>query len=550
MKPSRTTLLPGIVLVLSVLTSGWFLQRGVAAESAAPTAETRVFEQVVSLVRSSFVDPVDEEAMYESAIEGILNDLEDPNTAFLEAPAADNLSIRTEGEYGGVGLEIVDRNGYVTVVTAMPGTPGTRAGIRAGDRIVEVNGESIVDKGSDHAVSLLRGAPGTGVRVSIERMGVDGAIPFEIERAVIVVHSVPFAVEIEPGIGYIPLQLFSETSPQEVRDALAELGGSDLDGVILDLRGNPGGVLEGGIEVADLFLDAGDPVVETRGRAPGQSAAYSASDPDRYPDLELAVLVDERSASASEIVAGALQDHDRGLVLGARTWGKGSVQSIYRLSGGKVLKLTTARWFTPSGRSIQKARDEQIATLDHGSLSLSGQLSSRPDDTERPMFESMGGRALVGGGGITPDVSVFPDTLTTEEQEAVRRLYREAGALSAALFDFAVQYVTSHPGLEPDFVVNDATLDELYDFLVGGAGLAVDRPTFEGVRRYLTYQLEGEIALRGFGAEGQFRRLRPYDPVLSEAVDALMRADGPADLVENGAGGPSPQTAGGGGGAG
>ena len=535
MKPSRTTLLPGIVLVLSVLTSGWFLQRGVAAEAGAPAAQTRVFEQVVSLVRSSFVDPVDESAMYESAIEGILQDLDDPNTAFLEAPDADNLSIRTEGEYGGVGLEIVDRNGYVTVVTAMPGTPGTRAGIRAGDRIVKVDGESIVDRGSDYAVSLLRGQPGTGVAVSIERTGVDAEIPFDIERAVIVVHSVPFAVEIEPGIGYIPLQVFSETSPQEVRDALATLGGGNLDGIILDLRGNPGGVLEGGIEIADLFLDAGDAVVETRGRAPGQSAAYAASDPDRYPELELTVLVDERSASASEIVAGAIQDHDRGLVLGARTWGKGSVQSIYRLSGGNVLKLTTARWFTPSGRSIQKPRDEQLATLDEGSLSISGRLSQRPDDTERPMFESMGGRALVGGGGITPDVSVSPDTLTTQEQEAVRRLYREAGALSAALFDFAVQYVSSRPGLDADFVVNGQTLDELYDFLTGGAGLTVDRPTFEDVRRYLTYQLEGEIALRAFGPEGQFQRLRSHDPVLTAAVEALMRAESPSDLVENGA---------------
>ena len=547
MKPSRTTLLPGLVLVLTVLSSGWFLQRGVAAEEDAPATESRLFDQVVSLVRSSFVDPVEDDALFESAIEGILSDLGDPNTAFLEAPDADNLSIRTEGEYGGVGLEIVDRNGFVTVVNPMPGTPGTRAGIRAGDRIVEVNGESIVEKGSDYAVSLLRGAPGSEVELAVERSGVDAPIPFRLERAVIVVHSIPFFTEVEPGIGYIPLQLFSETSPQEMRDALREMGADGLDGVILDLRGNPGGVLEGGIEVSDIFLEAGDAVVETRGRAPGQSGTYSASDPDQFPDLELVVLVDERSASASEIVAGALQDHDRALVLGARTWGKGSVQSIFRLSGGNVLKLTTARWFTPSGRSIQKDRDEQLATLDHGILTLSGRLAARPDDIDRPVFESMGGRSLVGGGGITPDVTVQPDTLSEDESDAVRTLYREAGALSAALFDFAVQYVGARPGLTPDFPVTDATLDELYTYLTEEAELSVDRPTFDGVRRYLTYQLESEIALRAFGEEGQFQRLRRHDPVLQQAIDAVTRADDPSDLVQSGGAIQETELAGGGG---
>ncbi len=546
MKPRRSTFLPGIVLVLSVLASGWFLQRGVAAEAGA-TAESQVFDQVVSLVRSTFVDPVNDDDLYESAIKGILEDLNDPNTAFMHAPEADNLSIRTEGEYGGVGLEIVDRNGYVTVVTAMPGTPGTRAGIRAGDRIVEVDGESIVDRGSEYAVSLLRGAPGTAVNVAVERNGVDGTIPFEISRAIIVVHSVPFAIALKPGVGYVPLHLFSETSPAEVREALASLGGSGLEGVILDLRGNPGGVLEGGIEVADLFLEAGDLVVETRGRAPGQSASYSASDPDSYPDLELVVLVDERSASASEIVAGALQDHDRALVLGARTWGKGSVQSIFRLSGGNVLKLTTARWFTASGRSIQKPRDEQLSTLDDGIPTVSGALTTVPDDTERPVYTSMGGRTLIGGGGITPDVVVPLDTLTTDEQVAVRKLFREAGALSAALFDFAVEYVSLRPDLSPDFDVGSEMLDRFYGYLTGEAGLTVDRATFDAVRRYLVYQLEAEIALRAFGDEGQFHRLRSYDPVLTKAVEVLERADGPADLVRAGALEPEAVQVGGGG---
>lgn len=528
--PRMSSLRPGLVLLLSVMTGGWLIQRGVEDGVQARTG-SRVFDQVVSLVRSAYVDPVEDDALYESAIQGMIGELGDPNSAFLEAPDADNLSIRTEGEYGGVGLEIVDRDGYVTVLSPIPGGPGGRAGIRAGDKIVEVDGEDMVEKGSDAAVDKLRGQPGTAVSMTVARPGVETPIPFTLDRAVIQVLSVPFVTEVAPGIGYIPIQLFASTTSEEVREAIRELGGADLNGLILDLRGNPGGVLDGGIDIADLFLDPGADIVETRGRAAGQTQTYSASQTQSFPDLPLAVLVNERSASASEIVAGALQDHDRGLLLGARSWGKGSVQSIYRLSGGNVLKLTTARWFTPSGRSIQKPRDEQMALFDEGVLTIAGRLVSRPDTSGgRPYFKSTAGRELIGGGGITPDRVMVPDTLSTSEQTAVRSLYREAGALSTGLFDFVVQYVQDDE-VPVDFTVGPALLNSLYTYLTTERDLEVDRAAFDGAERYLRYQLESEIALQIFGDEGQFERLRKYDAVLDASIEALTTAESAGALV-------------------
>ena len=200
---------------------------------------------------------------------------------------------------------------------------------------------------TEEAVELLRGPPGTEVTVKMLRPGVEEPIEFTIERATILLRAVPFALMLEPGIGYVPLQTVSETSSREVRAAVDSLRGEGLEGLILDLRGNPGGLLDEGIAVSDLFLEAELPIVETRGRAARQSQTYSSSSPDRYRDVPIVVLVDGTSASASEIIAGALQDHDRAVVVGETTYGKGSVQSLFRLTGGDVLRLTTARWYTP-----------------------------------------------------------------------------------------------------------------------------------------------------------------------------------------------------------
>jgi carboxyl-terminal processing protease len=241
------------------------------------------------------------------------------------------------------------------------------------------------------------------------------------------------------------------------------------------------------------------------------------------------VLVDETSASASEIVAGALQDHDRALLVGAPSYGKGSVQSLFRLSGGNVLRLTTALWYTPVGRSIQKDLDRDREELPHGALALNGSLVATDDPAERPEFESLGGRKILGGGGITPDRWVIQDTLTSSESAAVRALYQEAGLFTQTLFDFAVSYIQeARP--PRDFPVDEALVGDFLQVL-GEAGLEVDQATLSQADRYIRYQLESEIALQAFGEEGRFLRLLEGDRQLQSALQALGEASSTDGLV-------------------
>lgn len=526
----RATLTPFLVLGTAVLLGGWFLQEGVEREENV-YVQVRVFEEVVERVADEFVDDVERGALYESAIEGILDRLGDPNSSFIPARAYEEFQIRTtSGEYGGVGLEVVERDGYVTVVAPVPGTPGARAGIRAGDRFVEIEGQDAEGWPVDQAVQVLRGEPGTSVEVKIGRPGVDEAIPFTLTREAIQLRSVPFALLLDGDVGYVPLQIFRTTSSDEVRSAVDSLVAEGMTRLILDLRGNPGGLLEEGIGVADLFLDQGADIVETRGRGRGQSRAFQASSAAVYPDLPVVVLVDGTSASASEIVAGALQDHDRGLVVGMPTYGKGSVQTLFQLSGGNVLRLTTARWYTPVGRSIDREPTEEEPSLDHGSLTPAGGLLPTVEEAERPVFQSRAGRELLGGGGIVPDTSVMPDTLDTSAAQAVRQLYRSGGALNIALFSFAVSYVQQHPDLAPGFQL-DPGAHEAFRTHLRERGVEADDVTLQRARPYVGFQLEREIALQALGEAGAFLHMRSYDRQLGAALRLLDSAGSTEELL-------------------
>lgn len=530
----RGIVAPLVILAVAVFSGGWLLQEGVdRAENV--YVKVRVLQEVVDRVQSSFVDEVQGDRLYNAAIEGLIEDLDDPYSSFLPAREYEDLRIRTEGDYGGVGLEVIDRNGFVTVVTPMPGGPGGRAGIRAGDQFWSIDGVQVDTVDSDAAVELLRGRPGTAVEVEMLRPGVDEPIPFSITREVIRVRAVPFASLLDDGVGYVPFQSVLETSSSEIRAAIDSLRQEGMERLILDLRGNPGGLLDEGIAVSDLFLARGQGIVETRGRDRSQNEVYRASREDLFPGMPVVVLIDGASASASEIVAGALQDHDRALLIGEGTFGKGVVQSLYRLSGGNVLRLTTARWFTPLGRSIHKDDEERFAEIreGHPSLALSGQITTPPELEGRPTVRSEAGRLLYGGGGITPDLIVQPTTLTEDEEQAVRSLYRLAGRFNVALFNFAVRFVQGHPDLEPGFRLTDADLSAFYRALPEW-DVRVDRDDFRASRRFIEYQLEREIALQAWGEEGQFLQMMRFDAPLGEAVTLLRDAATPADLLSVG----------------
>ena len=311
----------------------------------------RVFVETLDRIRSHYVEARDDQTLLEDAIEGMVQRL-DPHSSYLTGDAYAALQEATEGVFGGIGVEILEEEGRLKVVAPIDGTPAARAGLRPGDWIEAVDGESTAVVGTEAALAQLRGAIGDPVTLTLRRGGEEAAFDVTLTRALIDIPSVNHRWLV-PGLAYLRVVQFQTHTGEDLRDALATLReGGPLTGVVLDLRNNPGGVLQSGVAVADAFLDGGL-IVETRGRGAGADERYEAQAGDLTGGAPVVVLINEGTASASEIVAGALQDHGRALVLGQRSFGKGSVQTLMPLSESRALKITTARYYTPSGRSIQ-----------------------------------------------------------------------------------------------------------------------------------------------------------------------------------------------------
>ena len=556
MDQTRSPFGPVVVLLLALMAGGWFLQRGVAQEDNL-YVQSRLLEEIVDHISNRFVDPVERSRLYQSAIDGMIQGLGDPNSSLLDGAAYENFRIQTEGDYGGVGLEIVDRDEYITVVGPLPGTPGTRAGIRAGDEIIAVDGQSTRGWSAQEAVQVLRGRPGTDTEVRIRRPGVDEVIDFTLTRERVQLRSVPFVALLDDDVGYLPLGVFSETSTRELEAAADSLRAAGARSFILDLRGNPGGVLDQSIRIVDLFLERGATVAETRGQARNQTQTFRTTAGSRFGSAPVVILVDRGSASASEIVSGALQDHDRAVVVGTPTFGKGSVQTLFNLTGGSVLKLTTARWYTPRGRSIEMPMESEEAPVHAAAvpeahepgeeateppapppasangarlaLTVDGQFIQIPDTTGRPQVTSYGGRTLLGGGGIVPDLIVLPDTLDVSEQQAVRRLFRHAGGVNTAIFNQAVDFLQRNEVDPGDFRLPAAEMDRLAERL-REAGVELDEATFRGVYRFLSRELAGEIASQAGGERARFLSRVEGDLPLQRALDLLREAGSLEDL--------------------
>ena len=524
MRNRKLVVVPALVLAVATAgLGGWLIQKE-TARRADEALSAKLLDEVLARVGRFYVEEVDRDSLYEAAISAVVRELGDRNSYFLPASEWEEARIRTEGDYGGIGLEVVNREGVVTVVAPIPRSPGAEAGIKRGDRIVEVDGESVEGWLTDLVVRFLRGRPGTKVEVGVRRLGVEEVVRFEIERALIQVPSVPFAAMLDDDVGYVPVEGFNGTTTNEVRATLDSLSGEGMKSLILDLRHNVGGLLDQGVGVSDLFLDPGMGIVEIRGRAEGPETISAKSHQD-YPQVPVVVLVDGGTASAAEIVAGALQDHDRALVVGAATFGKGSVQTLFRLSAGNVLRLTTARWFTPAGRSIQKDRSRDAERRWEGPVAFDGGSVERPGEwREKPRFSSAGGRVVYGGGGIVPDLWVMPDTMTTDEYEAMRRLLAAGGNYSTAVADWALAYVGDHPDLRPEFELADADLRSFHATLEdAGTELALDDLIAAG--RFMKYVLGGEVAGQLWGDLGEFRREAAADRPLQRALDLLRSAD-------------------------
>lgn len=515
--------MPLLVGAIALTTGGWFLQKG-AADELNLYSQVRLFEEVVDMVSERFVDANDQDELYQMAIEGLLHELGDPYSILMNSDQYADLRLDTTGEYGGLGIEIAVRNGWITIIAPIPGTPAERAGLQAGDRIVEVDGASTEGWTEDDAVKVLRGPKGKSVDIKIGRAGAERPIPYTITRDEIEVRAVPAAYLMEDGIGYVGVARFSESSAREVRDAVENMQERGMRGLILDLRDNPGGLLDQSFEMADLFLPKGVAITETRGRVDEDNHSYRATDGDHFPDLPMVVLINGASASASEIVAGALQDHDRALLMGQRTFGKGSVQTLFRLRAGDyVLKLTTARWYTPSGRSIQAPHGDQS----DAPVSDIAEDDDPDDDGGREIFRTDAGREVLGGGGISPDLAVERDADPGVET-LVRALNPYGAAYSDAIFAYANAYASRHE-LSPDFEVTDPMLDGFYAHLIEG-DVDVDREIFDGASDFLRRQLAYRIAYSEWGQEGARQRWNAGDPDIDAARAVLREALSPADV--------------------
>ena len=345
----RVALVSALLLVLTLSVGGGVASKG--NDQAATYENLRLFTEVLSIVQSQYVDEVAAKDIIYSAIKGTLRGL-DPHSSFLDPEMYREMQVETTGIFGGLGIEITLRDDVLTVVAPIDGTPAYRAGIQSGDRIVKIEGLTTKDMQLTDAVKRMRGKPGTKIIISIMREGFTEPKDFEIAREQIHVQSVR-AVPLEPGIEYIRLRQFQEQTAQDMEAALDKFTKNDkIQGLVLDLRNNPGGLLTSAVEVSERFIETGKLVVYTEGRVRNQNMRFQANAKRVYADFPIVVLVNQGSASASEIVAGALQDHGRAVVLGTQTFGKGSVQTIIPLSDGSGLRLTTAKYFTPKGRSI------------------------------------------------------------------------------------------------------------------------------------------------------------------------------------------------------
>ena len=513
-----------VVSVVSLMSGGWLLQQGVT-RAGTTYEKARMFQDVLAHIAKHSVDTLTESQLYDMAIDGLIAQLDDPYASFLRPDDVEQLRERTTGQYGGLGMQIDVRDGWITIIAPMADTPAEEAGIESGDRIVEVEGVSTFGWRNDKAVSELRGEPGSTVQISIQRPGVPEPFDVTFTRAVIQVRSVQAATMLRPGVGFVSLAYttIGETVVQELKEAITELRDQGAHSLILDLRNNPGGLLDQGIALTDLFLDRDQVVADTRGRNGPATETYTTRNEQLWPDMPMVVLVNGGSASAAEIIAGALQDHDRAVILGTPTFGKGLVQTIFPFGRDNALQITTGRWYTPNGRTIQRP----IRRVGE-SLEIVGareeQLEDRSGDTTvtqaSGVFYTDAGRPVIGGGGIRPDITVRADTLTDGEQQFWRELGSDIPVFRGVVTSYALELKAEGLVVDRDFQTTVAMRNELVG-RVRESGIDLAQSVFDGARDMLDSQLEYEVTRYVFGRDVEAMRQTADDVQVMRALALL-----------------------------
>ncbi|MGH9319034.1 MAG: S41 family peptidase [Vicinamibacteria bacterium] len=534
MKKSALAVVFSLVIAGAVV-GGLFGSRA-QAKADRYTEFLRRYTHVLKVVEDEYVTEVDPKELVHASIRGMLRTL-DPHSNFLPKQEYTQLQERQQGSYHGLGISVQMRDGDLTVISPFEGTPAYRLGIRSGDVISKIEGDETRGMELDDAVKRLRGPKGSEVTISVTRAGYDEPLDFTIVRDKIDLKSVLYAFKLKDDVGYLRISDFTETTEDELHQGLVELQMQGAMSLVLDLRDNPGGLLDQAVAVSNKFLKKGALIVYTRGRTDGSDYDYVANRASSHGDMPLVVLVNRGSASASEIVSGAIQDHDRGLIVGENTFGKGLVQSIYRISEGNGLALTTAQYFTPSGRSIQ--RDYSGSIDDY-------YYSARIEEPPAPHGDvkyTDAGRKVYGGGGIAPDIHVshprLPQPILALNSRnvffkyatrfAAKDDHRSAEGAGVQPKEIRSALPKSVRLVDERFRVNDEVLEDFFDFL-DEEEVTYSRDELLAARDAISLRIEVEIFNALWGAEAAQKIAVTYDSQIQSALDSLGDA---AELLKD-----------------
>jgi carboxyl-terminal processing protease len=469
---------------------------------------------VLNLARKNYVDKIDTQTLVEAAIEGMLGIL-DPHSVYIPAKAMERVNEDIRGSFEGIGIEFTIINDTINVVTPISGGPSEQLGIMAGDKIIKINDTSAIGLKNEDVVRKLRGPKGTKVKVTILRAGVKEPLEFVITRDKISIYSVDVAVMVAKDVGYIYINRFSETTDREFKEAVSKLRAQGMKKLILDLRNNPGGLLSEAVKIADEFLPQGKLIVYTKGRLPEYNEEFYATSSGELEKIPVVVLVNQGSASGSEIVAGAIQDWDRGLIVGDTTFGKGLVQRQFPLNDGSAIRLTTARYYTPSGRLIQKPYE--------GKKYLGG-----VKDTSKEVYHTkVLNRSVYGGGGIAPDVVVKTQTLTDLSVDIRRNnlfYIFISNFMDSKGNEIRSKYGNNFELFKRDFQISDEMLENFKKFVIS-KGIKWEEEQFKRDLSYIKTTLKAHIARFIWKYEGWYPVMLEIDEQFQKALELMPQAE-------------------------
>ena len=469
-----------------------------------------IYNSLLRELNLNYVDEINPGELNETAIDAMLKEM-DPYTVFIPESEIENYKLMTTGEYGGIGALIQYDGEYTRISDPYEGWPAQKAGLQAGDAILSVNGVDTRQKSTEQVSELLKGQPGTEVTLKIRRYGVEKPIEKTLKREKVKIDNIPYATVFDNGIAYISLSGFTREAGKELKEKLVGMKKDHaLQGVVIDLRGNGGGLLNEAVDIVNLFIPKGKPVVSMKGKTPTACSLHSTSHEPIDEQVPLAILVDGASASASEIVAGAIQDYDRGVIIGQRTFGKGLVQNILPLSYNTQMKVTVAKYYIPSGRCIQEIDYSKNGKSAKDTLNTQTSTMNVQDTLGKP-FTTAAGRTVYEGHGITPDVKVELPKYATVTAYLYAKNY---------IFDYATKFAHEHPSIAPakDFQINDAIYNDFMQFVKD---------------KSFTYTTESEKVLDDLKkcaeAEGYLESIRPQ----MESLEKQLQADKENDLIKN-----------------